>query len=386
MERKYDFKKGCWDYFNPVEVVFGRGCRHKLTDRLLGLSLLIVTTRRGRRQFTEDAALKTILSSNLITWVDNVRENPGLDDLQIIVNSLEGIKLDAIIAFGGGSAIDAAKIINVALTSGCLGNDLFQLLDQPALHANANPLKLYAVPTTSGTGSEVTPFATLWDYRNKRKMSLAGRAVWPTVAFVDAALADSLPIESTLTTGLDAINQAAESIWNKNANPITMAYAQRALRLGFESLPRLMNGAASELDRDKMAEASLLAGLAISQTRTALCHSISYPLTAHFNVPHGLACAFTMTSVLKCNLQKEDGRFERLAVYLTGRSDLDDLICCFEKLQSDVQISKNFKKYVSSVEDLFALESQMLTPGRSDNNLAEVDNVRDILVDSWNAV
>lgn len=93
-----------------------------------------------------------------------------------------------------------------------------------------------------------------------------------------------------------------------------------------------------------------------------------------------------MTSVLKCNLQKEDGRFERLAVYLTGRSDLDDLICCFEKLQSDVQISKNFKKYVSSVEDLFALESQMLTPGRSDNNLAEVDNVRDILVDSWNAV
>ena len=380
---EYPAEGKIWSFFNPVEITIGRGCRNKLIDRLTALSLLVVTTKRGRKQFSEDFILKNIEKNNNIIWIDSVQENPSVDDLQEIIDVLSGRKFDAVIGFGGGSSIDSAKAINVALAPECLGKDLRQLLEEPALHAHANPSRLFTIPTTSGTGSEVTPFATLWDYQKKKKLSLASKAVWPTAAFVDPALTDSLPENSTLATGLDAINQAAESIWNKNANPITLAYAQRALQLGFESLPRLMNGIASELDRDQMAEASLLAGLAISHTRTALCHSISYPITAHFNVPHGLACAFTMVSVLKCNLQEDDGRFEYLAIALTGTNNIKNLVCRFEILLKKLNVRLRIKEYIPSIDELLAFEPQMLTSGRFDNNLVKIENIKDILIDSW---
>ena len=212
---------------------------------------------------------------------------------------------------------------------------------------------------------------------------MSGPAAWPTEAFVDPCLTDSVPQEITISTGLDAINQAAESIWNKKASAITSLYATRALILAFEALPRLLEGKACDTARDQMAEASLLAGLAISQTRTALCHSISYPITAHFKVPHGLACAFTMNAVLRLNLRAEDGRFAQLAKALTGSSELGGLIAMFEDLTNALQVRERVMRYVPGVQDLLQLEGKMATPGRFENNLADEISVTDIIKSSW---
>lgn len=372
-----------WEFYNPVKLTVGRGCRQTLVGQLVGQTLLLVTTPRGRRQITQDALLGDLVTSNTILWVDSVRENPGLTDLQAEIKRLADESFDAVVAFGGGSAMDAAKVLNVALSAECQGHTLHELLLHPQIHANAIPKPLYTVTTTSGTGSEVTPFATVWHHENKQKLSLAGPAVWPSAAFVDAELTDSVPIVATISTGLDAINQAAESIWNKNANSITLSYASRALQLGFAALPQLATGKGEEEARDQMAEASLLAGLAISHTRTALCHSMSYPITAHFGVPHGLACAFTMPAVLRHNLQAEDGRFAHVAQMLTGKPDLDGLITCFEQLHADMQVHEQVAVKIPTLDALLALEGEMFTPGRADNSLQPVQKLSGLLKSSW---
>lgn len=373
-----------WTFYNPVQLNVGRGCRQALVDRLGGgQTLLVVTTQRGRRQLVEDAVLGALVTQNTIHWVDSVRENPGLTDLQTEIDRLKECAVDAVIAFGGGSAMDAAKALNVTLAPECNGYTLQTLLAEPQLHAKAQPKPLYTISTTSGTGSEVTPFATIWHHEIKKKLSLAGPAVWPTAAYVDAALTDSVPLEATISTGLDAINQAVESIWNKNANSVSLSYATRALQLGFTALPMLASDLSDEVAREQMSEASLLAGLAISHTRTALCHSMSYPITAHFGVAHGLACAFTMPAVLRHNLQADDGRFAQVAQALIGDSNPDGLIELFDDLHAAMRVRERVKNQVPTLEALLALEGEMFTPGRADNNLADVTSLADILKQSW---
>ena len=124
-----------------------------------------------------------------------------------------------------------------------------------------------------------------------------------------------------------------------------------------------------------MAEVSLLAGLAISQTRTALCHAISYPLTAHFGVPHGLACAFTMPAVLRHNLTADDGRFRRLAAVLCpeGAESNEELLDLFDMLNEKLQVAEQVREMVGSLNATIALRDEMFTPERADNALANVN-------------
>lgn len=375
-----------WSFHNPVRIRFGRGVRAELTKELSGCRCLIVTTKRGRRQLMEDGCLGEFARREEHVWVDSVTENPGLHQLQSELNRLADQPFDAIVAFGGGSAVDAAKVLAVGLSERCRDTALKELLQEPALHARAIPKPLYALPTTSGTGSEVTPFATVWDHDERKKHSLAGPAVFPHAAYVDPALTDALPQGPTLSTGLDAINQAAESIWNNNATPLTLSLATRALKLGFVALPALVDRTGGEAERDHMAEASLLAGLAISQTRTALCHSISYPITAHFDVPHGLACAFTMPAVLRHNLTADDGRFVQLAQALCGAdAGHEELIAKFDGLFGALRVRERVQDHVPSFDALTGLSDGMHTPGRADNSLAPADSaiVEGLLRQAW---
>lgn len=373
-----------WMFHNPVRIRFGRGCRSWLADELTGCRLLVVTTQRGRQQLVTDVLLARLIETSDVIWIDRVRENPGVNDLQKEIDSLKGERFDAALAFGGGSSIDAAKVLVAALAPECEALRLTEMLADVELLGTVTQKPLYAVPTTSGTGSEVTPFATVWDYEYRKKMSLASANIFPYAACVDPELTDTVPLEVTLSTGLDAINQAAESIWNRNATDLTICYANRALHLGLSSLPRIVRGDGGAIVRDALAECSLLAGLAISHTRTALCHSMSYPITAHFGVPHGLACAFTMVSVLRHNLKADDGRFLRLAASLTGREDVGALERLFESLVSDARVKERVLARVGRQEALLALAPEMLTPGRADNNLAPVTpkDIERILMDS----
>jgi alcohol dehydrogenase len=374
--------KETWVYYNPVRFHFGSGCRRFLLEELQNKRCLIVVSQRGRRQMWDDPILTTLVRRPENRWVDTVKSNPDINDLQAEIDQLRGSHFDAVIGFGGGSALDSAKAFAVMLSTQMEGVALAQAVINPELFAGLDSLPMYAVPTTAGTGSEVTPFATIWDHDNHTKLSLAGTEVFPHTAIVDPELTYSLPQEMTLYTGLDAINQAAESIWNKNATPITIGNATRALRLGLDALPKLVESRGdSWSERAQMAECSLLAGLAISQTRTALCHSISYPISAHFGVPHGLACAFTMPAVLALNLECDDGRFRELEKNL----GLSSILHAVEALSARLGVIQRLKDYVHNFEDLEALTREMYTPNRADNNLAPVEShtIEEVLRAAW---
>ena len=362
-----------WSAHNPVAVHFGPGCRTALRPRLSGQKLLVVTTARGRAHFTADPVLGTIQAD--LSWVDTVQPNPGLTDTQAEIDRLAGQSFDAVLAFGGGSAMDAAKALAAALVPGLSCRDLATLIADPGTHLDRPLLPLHAITTTSGTGAEVTPFATIWDHENRRKLSLASPRLFPQTAIVDPELTYGLPRAATLSTSLDALNQAFESVWNRNRTPLTTLMAARAIALALEAIPRLAADPGDHTARAMIAEASLLAGLCISQTRTAICHSISYPLTAHFGLAHGMACAFTMGAVADLVLEHAPEALSEVG-RLSGYGTAAALVAALRDLLAALDISAQCRAALPGTEALLALRAEMHTSGRADNfSFAMNDNI-----------
>lgn len=297
--------KSTWSYHNPVRVVAGCGCLDLLNQEGIAGHWLLVTTagatRRGLTKKIQELQLKVQISV-----CDGITPNPELDHLDQLTVGYRPQHIDGLIALGGGSVMDAAKVLSVTLPSE-LEAPLATSLREGKGQAWSKNLPVIAIPTTSGTGAEVTPFATVWDQTENKKYSVTGDLVYPKVAILDPELTLSLPYQETLYTGLDAISHALESIWNVNKTPVSESYATQALELALEAFPIVLKDSLNLLAREKMQQASLLAGLAISQTRTAIAHSISYPLTSHYGVPHGLACSFTLPALIEMYLDQNYG-------------------------------------------------------------------------------
>ncbi len=288
-----------WQYHNPVAVHFGAGVLDTLPALLRGRKASIVTFPEAQG-FGLLPRLRSLIGESLVGVIDLTQPNPDVDGLDALYRVFwrEQADSDVIVAVGGGSALDTAKALMVGTESG-----EFDAL--VALLASGKPFRphrvktLIAVPTTSGTGSEVTGWATVWHRAVGKKYSLHLPETWPEAALVDPELTLSLPAGPTLSAGLDALSHALESIWNVNANPVSDQHAVAAARLVLATLPALMKDLGDVELRRRMALAALTAGLAFSNTRTALAHSISYDMTIHHGLPHGIACSFTLAMVLR---------------------------------------------------------------------------------------
>lgn len=355
-----------WNFFNPVQIIFGEGSVSRLPD-LVGSGEVLLVTTPGFTKRGVTAKIREAIGANRLLIFDQVEPNPGLSALENDITHLLTHRIDSIIALGGGSALDAAKALSVALAGGTAFS-LRQHFEQNAPLPAQKPLPVIAVPTTAGTGSEVTPFATIWDHEKKRKHSLASPRLFPKTALLDPRLTLSVSGETTIFTGLDALSQGFESLWNRNATTVTLAYSVRAISLALETLPLLAQKLEELPLRTNMMEASLLAGLAISQTRTAMAHSISYPLTAHYGMPHGLACSFTLPALLEFNSHADDGRLVKLAKSLGNNSALE-LKTVLEELLKNLGVWQALPRYVTGVSDILKVADEMFTPGRADNNL-----------------
>ncbi len=284
-----------WVYYNPVRINAGIGILRRFPELIAdGPALLITTAGFTRRGMTDK--IKGQLGKNRVIVYDQVTPNPELDALDRAASQLKDHKIKNIVALGGGSVLDTAKVLAVTLPSG-LAEPLNHVLRQGHAHKWSSRIPVIAIPTTAGTGAEVTPFATVWDKSTHKKHSLTGEFVYPVHALLDPELTISLPRNETLYSALDAISHALESLWNRNRTPVSEAYALQALKLANEALPAVLENPDDLDQRARMQNASLLAGLAISQTRTAIAHAISYPLTIRYGVPHGLACGFSLAEI-----------------------------------------------------------------------------------------
>lgn len=309
-----------WTYNNPVAIHAGAASLELLPQLLRGRSCLLVT-------FPEAAALglvervRSLLGPQLRGIVSDIAPNPDVRWLAPLYERIhaEHASVECIVALGGGSAIDTAKTLQCHVASGRF-SDLLDALHSGTILPAGGHKALIAVPTTAGTGSEVTPWATVWDQEHNRKYSLHQPWTWPEAAVIDPSLMQSLPAGVTLASGLDALSHAMESLWNVHRNPVSEALAVAAARAIVRTLPGLMRDLGSASLRADMAHAALLAGLAFSNTRTALAHSLSYDITLRFGVAHGIACSFTLPLVLEMALGADSATDAALLAIFDART------------------------------------------------------------------
>ena len=295
-----------WTYHNPVRVHSGIESLNHLPVLLGGRRCIVVTFPQARSLGLVQR-LQELLGAQLQAVVDGILPNPDVSWLAPLYDDVHRTHADVecVVALGGGSVIDTAKAL-VCATPGSSFAELLAVLEQGG-SLPAGPHKaLIAIPTTAGTGSEVTPWATIWDQTAGRKHSLHQACTWPEAALIDPALMSSLPAGASLAAGLDALSHALESLWNVNRNPVSMLLAEQAARQTLATLPQLMQDLGNVQLRADMAQAALLAGLAFSNTKTALAHSLSYDITLQHGVPHGIACSFSLPLVMEMALGVDD--------------------------------------------------------------------------------
>ncbi len=284
-----------WTYNNPVKIIFGAGSFDRIGELIAGRRYCLVTY--GESYFSSLIDKLASSAGKPAMIVNDVAPNPDfalLDEQTSRFCSLPSPP-EVIVALGGGSVIDTAKVL-----ASC-GGDFERVktfLISKTGEDSLSQIPIIAVPTTAGTGSEVTCWGTVWDSGSQRKYSLARTTLYPAHAVIDPSLMLGKSRDLTISTGLDALSHALESLWNINANPVSAAFAVSAAAEILDVLPRLANELRSLPLRTRMAKASLMSGMAFSNTKTAIAHSISYPITMRHNVVHGIACSFTLPIIL----------------------------------------------------------------------------------------
>lgn len=307
-----------WSFANPVQIT-GR-CHYldELPHILPTIGNVLLVTSKGFTRRGITARMEAAIGRKVVVY-DDVQPNPELDVLDLATASLRDKDIQSVVALGGGSVIDSAKVLAATLFAP-EGQTLHSIFREKKHAQNwAGRLPIIAIPTTSGTGAEVTPFATVWDTVTHSKHSVSGRVMFVDHALLDPGLTLSLPASVTLHSGLDAISHSLESLWNRKSSPISEPIAMKALTLGLEALPKVLAEPSHAEARAQMQEASVLAGLAISLTQTAIAHSISYPLTSVHGVPHGLACSFTLPALIEFFLSSQaDGPVKMIMTAAAG--------------------------------------------------------------------
>lgn len=370
-----------WRWINPVNIIFQTGGFEDFLEALAYQNIALVTTKGLKKRGILDK-VQNLLGPKLTCILDSVQPNPSIESIIELSSSLKKNKPDCLLAIGGGSTLDSAKGIARVLSEGS-GWSLRDHLVGKTPCSSRSAIPIIAIPTTAGTGAEVTSFGTIWDHNENKKYSVTGDDLYPKTALLDPELTITLPNEVTVSSGLDTISHALESVWNKNSNIITLSFCKESLKLSLNTLGKLVLDPKNIHFREKMMEASFLAGLAISQTRTALAHSISYPLTSYYGLPHGFACSFTLPEILKFNAETDDGRLKQLASsldYETLDSFYLGLISLFEK----IHLKEHLKKYINKLKEIEKFADLMITPSRSDFNMRSIvlDDVHNILENS----
>ena len=281
---------------SPRKLIFGRGSIEKLGEVVedLGLSgkTLLVTGRSFARRSGYLEKLKTILESSgmAVSIFDKVEPNPSVETVELGAELAKREEVDFIVAFGGGSAMDAGKAIAVLSSQGGRAEDYFY----PAV-VKPPVLPVIAIPTTCGTGSEVTKFAVI--SKGSRKNVIVGDIIVPIASILDPDVLSYLPRELLAYTSMDAVSHAIESYFNKNANPLSDIYVYEALRTIMKYFKDAYDGSIDA--RERLLYASMLAGKAINLCGTTVVHGIGYYLTMRYGFQHGLANAFLITQFIR---------------------------------------------------------------------------------------
>lgn len=307
-------------YYCPTKIIFGNDSLQNILDctKELGKkNVLLITGQKSMKNSGITGKLLTYLKDYNVNVYDKVEPNPSIETVNDCIETAKQNNSDLIISLGGGSAIDAGKAAAILMKNdGKIGDYLYK-----RKKIQNKGIDFIAIPTTSGSGSEVTPYSVITDKNKKKKLTLAHDFIYPSFAIIDPILALTLSKSNTAVTGIDALAHSLEAYWSINSQPISELFALKSIMLIFSNLQKVCNEPNNVKYRKNMSLASLFAGMAFNNTGTNVCHAVSYPLTTYFNVPHGLACGLTLSSVLEYNKEIIKEKMNALADEMNTEPD-----------------------------------------------------------------
>ena len=331
-----------WNYAQPVRILFGAGRIKELPAEVKALGgrrgVLVTSPSFVRRGIASQLVADS--GGLLVATYSSVSPNPDVSECNACCEVIKREKADFVVAMGGGSVLDCAKAAaTFALTTVSSHDYLTGAQPIPQKH-----LPLIAVPTTSGTGSEITCVSVLSDHAYGLKAPLVSDGFYPTLALVDSELTLTVPPHLTACTGFDVLCHATEAYWSRWHQPICDALAVHAARLVLEHLAVAVTDGMDRSARDAMSEASVIAGLSFTLPKTTSPHACSYALTRLLGIPHGEACALTIDYFMRLNLDKGCGRINDFA-HLLGYADGYALADAYTELKRQTGVRGDLRSF-----------------------------------------
>jgi alcohol dehydrogenase class IV len=304
-----------------TKVFFGRGVISQNKSELgkFGKKALVVTGKSSAKSCGALNDVEKLLTELNMQYqlYDRIENNPSLENVREGGNAARDFGADLIIGIGGGSPLDAAKAIAVLATNA---------MDPVELYKGeyiSKPLPIIAVPTTAGTGSEVTPYSILTRKDMQMKMSFSNEDIFPKAAFLDPRYTESLPRDITIDTAVDAFSHAVEGYLSRRSMPLSDVLAVEALQIFGRCLkPLLENGIDIDI-REKLLFMSMLSGIVISHTGTTIVHGMGYALTYFKNIPHGRANGLLMQEYFRFNYGEAKSKIETV-LHALGLSSISE--------------------------------------------------------------
>ncbi len=334
-----------YSFHSPTKIIFGKDnitCLGKLLRESSLNKVLIVSGRNFIYSSGINDKLTAILKEENITFYffSNVPPEPTSDIVDLLAQELTKYNVEAIIAIGGGSVIDVAKLAAIQHSNGGKSTDY-----EKGKKILKKPLPLIAIPTTAGSGSEVTPYSVINNKDTGRKFTIKNDFIYPECAIIDPALTVTLPPLQTLSTALDSFIHALESALSKRSNNPVQLLSKYTIKQIFENLPKALETPDSIIYRTALAESAYLGGIAISNVRTGLIHTFSVAFGVFTDLPHGYLNAVIMPYILKFNIDSYGGALHELLSFVdgyTGKRDEDAFMYLINWLR-DLGVKKNVK-------------------------------------------
>ena len=359
-------------FWNPVHTVVGEGAAAETANVLRemgaqGKNVLLLVWNNALLEREEFAGLLSSQDFQVTPYCFQA-SNPTVGQLFETYRQTRELNPAAVVAVGGGSILDVGKslccLYGAEISS---EEELRAAIWEKTLPAPS--ARWIGIPTTAGTGSEVTCWATIWDPDKNAKLSVESKENYAYAALVDPSLAAGMPVSLAVSSGLDAAAHAVESYWAKASNTVSKGLALRAVDIIMKDMDRLIEGCPDA--HLSMAQGSMMAGMAFSNTKTTACHSISYPLTMRYHIPHGAAVSMLLAPVMRLNAPMID---DLPALLRALRLDsLDAVGPRIRELLQKAGIPSSLREWGAKEEDLPELAKLGMTKGRADNNPHELN-------------
>lgn len=363
----------------PTKVYFGREIAFQaLTEEkdFFNGNVLIVTTGRSlsRLGYVEklERELQDLPNVKSVVIYDQISANPQLQEVTKAAEKGKENRTDIVVGFGGGSAIDAAKAVAAVIGTGNSVETLFYQHIEP----DERTLPVVAIPTTAGTGSELSKAAILSDYEKHKKGGVRGKNLYPKLAIVDSVFTETVPLHITMETGFDVLAHAIESYVSKVASPFTKILSEQVISTAGKALMELEEDIQNKEAREKMSYASMIMGINLGNASTAMPHRLQYPLGAYTKTSHGSGLAAIYPTWIYYEYTVNSETIRKVLEQLTGKepANAEQASRLMKDFLKQLQLPVSIRE-LGVKENMLSIMAEDVSGNLANDPLAETENI-----------